>query len=66
MTKEAVLKAAEDLPEEFHLDDLFKKLVLIEKVEEALASYKAGDYLSNEEMAAEIEKIKARHNRDAA
>lgn len=66
MTKEQLFKAAEDLPEEFNLAEFVRKLDVIEKVNDALSSYKAGNFLTNDEMGAEIEKIKMKYRRDAA
>lgn len=35
MTKELVITAIKDMPQEFHLDDLFERLIFFEKIDEA-------------------------------
>jgi len=60
MKKEAAIEVAQAMPDEFHIDELISKLIIIEKVEQALASYKSGDYLTNEEMAEKIREMRTR------
>jgi hypothetical protein len=66
MTKEQLLETAAGMPDTFHLDELFRKLIIIEKVEQALTGYQAGNYLTNEEMAEKIREMKMRYRRGAA
>jgi hypothetical protein len=54
MTKQMISIAVNDLPEEFDLDELFEKLVFIEKVEEARQQVRDGKTISNDEMGKKI------------
>ncbi len=48
LTKEKVLQSIRDLPNEFSLDDLVEKLILLEKIELGLQQVKDGQTLSND------------------
>ena len=48
LTKEKVLQSIQDLPNEFSLDDLVEKLILLEKIELGLQQVKDGQTVSNE------------------
>ena len=42
MTKEKVLEAIKELPQDFELDTLFEKLIVIEKLGEAAKQFEEG------------------------
>lgn len=50
LTKSKVIASMNDLPEEFSIDDLVDRLILISKVEEALEQVKSGETYSSEEV----------------
>lgn len=50
MTKENVLSTLKELPEEFTLDDLFEKLIIIEKIEHGILQVKEGKILSQQDV----------------
>ncbi len=50
MTKEIVATAIKDLPEEFHLDELFERLVFVEEVEAARKEVREGKTIPLEEV----------------
>lgn len=63
MTKEKVLSTLKELPEEFTLDDLFEKLIVIEKIEQGLLQVREGKVISHQEVK---EKAKAWHKQTGA
>ena len=50
MKKDKVLDTVNELPNEFELDELFEKLVFVEKVEKGLKQLKKGKTLSHEKV----------------
>lgn len=66
MTKERLLEIVAGLPEEFHVDDVIGRIILNEKIDKAIADYKAGNYFTSEEVAVQIEEMKRRYRRNAA
>ena len=50
MTKQAVITVLQILPEEFELNELFERLVFVEKVEEGLAQIDRGEFKTHEEV----------------
>jgi hypothetical protein len=50
MKKEQVIETVSELPQEFELDVLLEKLVLIEKVEKGLKQIKEGKTKTHEEV----------------
>ncbi len=50
MTKEIATSAIKDMPQEFELDELFEKLVIIERVETARKQVAEGKTISHDEM----------------
>ena len=50
MTKERVLSTLRELPDEFTLDDLFEKLIVIEKIETDLLQVREGKIISHQEV----------------
>lgn len=63
MTKEKVLSTLRELPEEFTLDDLFEKLIVIEKIENGLLQVREGKVISHQEVK---EKAKEWHKQTGA
>jgi len=54
MTKQNVITAMKTMPQEFHLDQLFEKLVFIEKVNEGIKAVEQGKVISHIEMKKRI------------
>ena len=50
MTKEKVVEAVQDLPQEFDLEELIDRLVFIEKVEKGLQQLDRGETKTHEEV----------------
>ena len=50
MTKEAVVKALNTLPENFNINTLMEKLIFIEKVEEGFVAIERGEFKTHEEV----------------
>lgn len=49
LAKEKVLNSLRSMPEQFSLDELMEKLLLIEKVERGLAQVERGEVYSTEQ-----------------
>ena len=49
MTKEKLFESIKDLPETFELEDLFERLLFIERLEQRLAQAAQGDVVSFED-----------------
>ena len=49
MKKATVIRALNELPKEFKLDDLMEKLLVVEKIDEGLKEAKEGKTVSHEE-----------------
>lgn len=56
LTKEMVKNQIDKLPDEFSVDQLFERLILVDKIEKGIKDSKEGNIISYEEMG---EKIKA-------
>jgi hypothetical protein len=56
MTKEAIIKVVNDLPNDFELDVLLDKLIFMAKIEKGLQQANEGKTKSHEEM---VEKAKS-------
>lgn len=52
MTKEKLLEAVKDLPENFELEDLFDRLLLIKRIEEGVRQSLQGETLTATEAKA--------------
>ena len=52
MTKHTVLEAIQQLPNDFQLEDLFEKLLLINRIEEGIRQSDNGETLSEDEARA--------------
>jgi hypothetical protein len=50
MTKEALVKVVNDLPNEFELDELMEKLVVLAKIEKGRQQFKDGKTLPHDEV----------------
>ena len=55
MKKEKVIEVAEELPQEFELEELIEKLIFIEKVEKGLKQLDEKETLPHEEAKKKIE-----------
>lgn len=56
LTKSRIKEQIDKLPEEFSLDELIERLILIEKIESGNKQSENGEVISEEEMDNEIEK----------
>lgn len=56
MTKQDILRALEDLPEDATVQDAMERLFLIYKVEEGLEQIRAGQGVSHEEAKERFDK----------
>ena len=56
LTKTKVLKAIKQLPDEFSIDEMVDKMILLEKIEIGLAQSERGQVISEEELDKEIAK----------
>ena len=56
LTKEKVLKSIADLPNEFSLDDLVEKLIILEKVEIGLKQVQEDKTLTTKEAKEKFKK----------
>jgi hypothetical protein len=56
LTKDKLRKQIEKLPEEFSIDDLIERLILIEKIETGNSQSENGEVISESELQIEIEK----------
>ena len=54
MTRELLLKTAEQMPESFHLDELFERLDLVQSLDQAEQDIDAGNGIPNEEAIRQI------------
>ncbi len=56
ISKTSLKQQLEHLPEEFTIDELMERLILIEKVEKGYQQSECGDYVSESDLDKEIEK----------
>ena len=56
LTKSKVEKQIRNLPDEFSIDDLIEKLILVEKIEKGLQQSDKGEVISEDELNKEVEK----------
>jgi len=54
VTKEKVIASLEGMPDEFDLDELFERLIFIQKVEKGLEDANAGRVISAEDLLKEV------------
>lgn len=50
MRKDTLLRAVDQLPEEFRIDDLLERLILVQKVDEAEQSLDAGKGITHADV----------------
>ena len=56
LTKEKVIQSIQDLPNEFSLDEIVEKLILLEKIEIGLQQVKEGKVVSNQVAKQKLKK----------
>ena len=56
LIKTKVLKAIKQLPDEFSIDEMIDKMILLEKIEIGIAQSKRGEVISHEDVQKEIDK----------
>jgi len=56
LTKVKVLKAIKQLPDEFSIDEMIDRMILLEKIEIGLAQAERGDLIDDEDLDKEIAK----------
>lgn len=56
LIKAKVLKAIKQLPDEFSIDEMVDKMILLEKIEIGLAQSENGNVISDENLDKEIAK----------
>lgn len=60
MTKEKALEAIKGMPQDFELDQLIEKLIVIEKIDMAIKQVEEGDVIYHSEVKKKIEEWKNR------
>ena len=58
MTREKAIETIKEFPQEFELDELFEKLLFVDKMEKGLEQIKQGKTVSNEEVKSNIQRWK--------
>ena len=56
MKKQSLVRAINELPNEFNLDEFMEKLVVLEKIESGLNDVKNGRTISHEKVKKEVKK----------
>ena len=56
MTKILVNEAVKEMPDEFSIDDLIEKLILVQSFEQGRQQYQAGKFLTHQEVGQKLEK----------
>jgi predicted transcriptional regulator len=56
LSKSNVLKTITNFPENFSVDELIDKMILLDKVEKGIQDAEKGDVVSDEDLDIEIEK----------
>lgn len=56
MTKATVISAINELPKDFSLNQLIERLLVIEKIDTALAEVKNGDFVAHSEVKKMVSK----------
>lgn len=56
MKKSTAIHAINEFPKEFNLDDLFERLIVIDKIESGLKDVKEGRTVSHEKLKKEVKK----------
>jgi predicted transcriptional regulator len=55
LTKKKIQQQLAEMPEEFSLDELIDRLIIIDKIEEGLNDTMEGRTISNDEMKKEVD-----------
>ena len=50
MTKETVSQLVQQMPDQFSLEELLDRIILLSKIEEGMAQSKAGEVISTQEL----------------
>ncbi|XZF16462.1 hypothetical protein ACTHGU_10000 [Chitinophagaceae bacterium MMS25-I14] len=58
MTRQKLLETATQMPENFELEEFIEKLIVVEKIDNAIESVTAGRIVTNDEARRHIEEIK--------
>jgi len=56
LTKEKLIHTINELPDKFSIEDLFDRIILLEKIEIGIAQSKAGKTLTNDEAKEKLKK----------
>ena len=56
MKKTQLLKTIQDMPEEFSVDELMERLLILQKIEEGQQQIQAGQFYTEEEAKKKLEK----------
>jgi predicted transcriptional regulator len=56
MKKAQLLETIQDMPEEFSVDELMERLMILQKIEEGQLQIQAGQYYTEEEAKNKLEK----------
>ena len=56
MTKEKVLDAVHNLPDEFSLDEIIERLIILDKIEKGMIEVRQGQSVSTKEAKKRFEK----------
>jgi predicted transcriptional regulator len=56
MKKIQILETIQDMPEEFSIDDLIERLMILQKIEEGQEQIKAGKFYTEEEAKKKLGK----------
>ena len=57
MTRELLLKTAEQMPEHFHMDDLFERLIFLEEIEKGIKSLHDEGGISHDQLVKEMDEF---------
>ncbi len=55
LTKEKMHEFVDRMPDEFTVDQMIEKIILLQKIEMAREQFKNGEFLTEEEMEKEID-----------
>ena len=56
MKKSLLIKNLEEMPEEFSVDELIERILILQKIEEGQEQIKQGKTFTNEEVKSKLEK----------
>jgi predicted transcriptional regulator len=56
LTKEKIIQTIKDLPDQFSVEDLFERIILLQKIETGLEQSKAGQTVSTDEAKKRLSK----------